>query len=66
MDLSWYALNSMVQAKLFITLKSKDLATHGFQKKIRAHPPKPAEVKPSFRKVSLSPAKLRMLFFAHL
>ena len=30
------------------------------------HPTKPAEVEPSFRKVSLLPAKLRMLFPAHL
>ena len=28
------------------------------QEKIQTHPPKPAEVKPSFRKVSLPPAKL--------
>jgi len=34
----------------------------GFQKKFQAHPPKPAEVEPSFRKVSLPPAKLCMLF----
>ena len=40
----------------------------GFQKKKKSktHPPKPAEVEPSFRKVSLLPTKLRMLFHAHL
>jgi len=38
-----------------ITLKSKDLATRGFQKKFLAHPSKPAEAEPSFRKVSLPP-----------
>ena len=27
MDLSWHALNSMVQVKHIVTLKSKDLAT---------------------------------------
>jgi len=32
-----------------------------FKKKFQTHPPKPAEAKPSFRKVSLPPAKLRML-----
>jgi len=44
-----------------ITLKSKDLATRGFQK-FQAHPPKPTETKPSFGKVSVPPAKLCMLF----
>jgi len=53
MDLSWHALNSTLPAKLFITLKSKDLATRGFQKIFQTHPPKPAEAKTSFRKVSL-------------
>ena len=38
----------------------------GFQIKFKTHPPKPAEVEPSFRKVSLLPAKLCMLFPAHL
>jgi len=52
--------------KLSITLKSKDLATCGFQNKFQTHPPKPTEAKPSFRKVNLPPAKLRMLFPAHL
>ena len=31
MDLSRHALNSMVQVKLTVTLKSKDLANRGFQ-----------------------------------
>jgi len=30
------------------------------------NPPKPAEAEPSFRKISLLPAKLCMLFLAHL
>jgi len=34
-------------------------------KKFLAHPPKPAEAEPNFRKVSLPPAKLCMLFSAH-
>ena len=38
----------------------------GFQIKFKTHPPEPAEVKPSFRKVSLLPAKLHILFPAHL
>jgi len=52
-DSSWHALK---------TPKSKDLATLGFQDT----PTKIAEAKPSFRKVSLPPAKLCMLFPAHL
>ena len=44
------------RSKLSITLKSKDLVTHGFQK-IQTHPQKPTEAMPSFRKVSLPPAK---------
>jgi len=35
-------------------------------KKFLAHPPKPTEAEPSFRKVSLPPAKLRTLFSTHL
>ena len=38
----------------------------GFQIKFKTHPPKLAEFEPSFREVSLLPAKLRMLFPAHL
>jgi len=48
-----------------VTLKSKDLTTCGFPKKLQIHPPKPAEAKPSFRKVSLPPVNC-MLFLAHL
>ena len=51
--------------KLSITLKSKDLATYRFQKKkLQTHPPKLTE--PSFRQITLPPAKLCMLFPAHL
>jgi len=35
-------------------------------KKFYTHPLKHAEAEPSFRKVSLPPAKLGMLFLAHL
>ena len=35
-------------------------------KKMQTHPPKPAEVEPSFRKVCLPPATLCMLFPAYL
>ena len=38
----------------------------GFQTKFKTHPPKMAAVEPSFRKVNLLPAKLRMLFPAYL
>jgi len=38
----------------------------GLQIKFKTHPPKLAEIEPSFRKVSLLPAKLRILFPAHL
>ena len=49
MDLSWYALTSLLQVKLSNTLKSKDLAILAFQKKFQTHPLKLAEVEPSFR-----------------
>ena len=48
--------------QLPVTLKRKDLATHGFQKKILTHSLQPAEAEPSFRKVGLPPANLRMFF----
>ena len=48
-----------------LSLKSEDWLSW-LSKKFKTHPPKPAEVEPSFRKVSLPPAKLRMLFSAHL
>jgi len=48
------------RSKLSITLKSKDLATRGFQTKIHR------SREPSFWKVSLPPAKLHMLFPTHL
>jgi len=41
MDLWWHALNSKLQAKLAIILKSKDLVTRGLQIKFQTHPPKP-------------------------
>jgi len=59
LERSWY--RSWSQAKLSITLKSKDLATRGFPKKFQTHTPNPAEAELSFRKVSPPPAKLRML-----
>jgi len=34
-------------------------------KEFQTHPPIPAEAEPSFRKVSLPPAKLHMLFPTH-
>ena len=58
-DLSATGQNSVTQWKAKIRLS-------WLSKKFQTHPPKPAEVKLSFRKVSLLPAKLRMLFTAHL
>jgi len=52
--------------KLSITLKSENLAVLAFIKNSRHTHPKLAEVEPSFRKVSLLPAKLHMLFPTHL
>jgi len=54
-------------SELTVTLKSKDLPTCTWlSKKLQAHPIKPAEAKASFRKVTLLPAKLGMLFLTHL
>jgi len=36
------------------------------KKRFQTHPPEPAEAELSFRKVSLPPAKLHMLFLTHL
>ena len=67
MDLSWHALNSKLQAK---TLYHTEKQGFGYpwlsKKKFQTHPPNPAEVEPSFRKVTLPLAKLRMLFPTHL
>ena len=51
--------------KLYHTEK-QGFGHHSFQIKFKAHPPKLAEVEPSFREVSLLPAKLHILFPAHL
>ena len=48
------------------TEKQGFLATLGFQNKFQTRQLKPAEADPSFRKVNLLPAKLDMLFPAHL
>ena len=52
--------------KLTATLKSRGLATLGFQKKFHAHQLKPTQAKASFQKVNLPPAKIGMLFHVHL
>ena len=49
---------------LYHTEKQRFCYLH-LPKKFQAHPPKPTEAKPSFRKVSLPPAKLCMLFLTH-
>ena len=66
MDLSWHAANSMLQVKTLYHTEKQGFGHRGFQIKFKTHPPKPAEVEPSLRKVSLLPAKLRILFPAHL
>ena len=66
MDLSWYALNSVLQAKNLYHTEKQGFATCDFQKKFQTQQSKHTEAEPSFRKVSLPPAKLRMLFPAYL
>ena len=48
-----------------ITLKSKDLATCGFQERLQAHPPKPTETA-QFQKGQPTPCKTTYAFRAHL
>ena len=66
MDLSWHALNSMLQAKTLYHTEKQGFGYPWLSKKCQTHPPKPAEAKPSFRKVSLPSAKLCMLLPTHL
>jgi len=66
MDLSWLALNSMLQVKTLYHTEKQVIGYLWLSKKIQTHPPNPADAEPSYRKVSLLPAKLRMLFPAHL
>ena len=63
MDLSWHAL---ISVKNTLSHWKARIWLSWLSKKFKTHPPKPPEVEPSFRKVSLLPAKLRMLFPAHL
>jgi len=66
MDLLWHALNSKLQAKTLYHTQKQGLGYPWLKKKFQTHPPKPAEVELSFRKVTLPPVKLRMLFPLHL
>jgi len=66
MDLSWHALNSMIQVKTLYHTQKQGFGYRSLSKKFQTHPLKPAEAEPSFRKVSLSLAKLCMFFPAHL
>ena len=59
MDLSWHTLNSTLQAKT-ITLKSKDLATCGFQKKDT--PTKTRWSQTQFQKGQPTPCKTKYAF----
>ena len=61
-----HALNSILQVKTLYHTEKQGFGYLGFQKKFQTHPPKPTEAEPSFRKVSLLPLKLRMLFPSHL
>ena len=50
MELSWHAFNSMIDGgQNSVTLKYKELGTHGFHKEFQT-PNKPAEGEPSFRR----------------
>jgi len=61
-DLSWHALSPGYRSELTAALKSKNLATHGFQEIFQTHLLKPTEAEPSFRRINLPPAKLQILF----
>jgi len=65
MDLSWHALNSVLKEKNSITMKSKDLATHGFQKNSTHTHQNLLKLSP-VSEGQPTPAKLRILFPAHL
>ena len=66
MDLSWHALNSMLQFKTLYYAEKQGFGYLWLSKKFQTHPPKHAEAEPSLRKISLPPAKLRMLFPPYL
>ena len=66
MDLSWHALNFMLQVKTLYHPEKQGFGYPWLSKKFQTHPPKPAEAEPSLRNVIQPPAKLRMLFPAHL
>ena len=58
----------MLQAKILCHTEKQGFGYPWLSKKefSTQKPTKPAEAEPSFRKVSLPPAKLRMLFPSHL
>jgi len=69
MDLSWQALNSGLKVKTLYHTEKQGFGYPRFSTtttKNQIHPSKPAEAEPSFRKVSIPSAKLRMLFPTHL
>jgi len=66
MNLSWHALNSMIEVKTLYHTEKQGFGYLWLAKTFQTHPLIPAEVEPSFRKVSLPPAKLRTLFPAYL
>jgi len=66
MDLSWLALNSMLQVKTLYHTEKQVIGYLWLSKKIQTHPPNPADAEPSYRKVSLLPEKLHMLFTSGL
>ena len=66
MDLSWHALNSMLQVKILYHTEKQRFGYLWLSKKIQTYPPKPSEAEPSFGKVNLPPEKLHMLFHTDL
>jgi len=59
MDLSWHALNSVMQVKTLCHTEKQGFDYSWLSKKFQTHPLKPAESEPSFRKVNLLPVKLQ-------
>jgi len=59
MDLSWHGLNCELEVKTLSHWKAR-IWLPWLSKKFQTHPPRPTEIKPSFRKVSLHPAKLHV------
>jgi len=66
MDLSWHALNSTLQTKTHYHTEKQGFGYSWLSKKSRHTYQNPLKLSPVLEKVSLLPAKLHMLFPAHL